>query len=87
MAKKKLKKKLKKVKSRKSPGKSEAKKKSGYKKGSLMKGIYDLFDRKGVDKVTYEETLKLAKSILPTTKFDKSHFSWYKNDYRNKQEE
>lgn len=60
-------------------------KKSGYKRGSLGTAIRALFDKKGVDKVTYEECLKLAKSIMPSTKFDKSHFSWYKNDYNNRE--
>lgn len=65
--------------------KSKGGKKSGYKRGSLGTAIRALFDKKGVDKVTYEECLKLAKSIMPSTKFDKSHFSWYKNDYNNRE--
>jgi hypothetical protein len=60
--------------------------KSGYKRGSLGNAIRSLFDKKGVDSVTFEEAEKIAKSIMPTTKFNKYHFSWYKNDYRNRQE-
>lgn len=86
MAKKTLKKK-KVVKSKKATPKKSGAKKTGYKRGSLMRAIYELFDRVGVDKVTYEQTEKLAKKTLPTTKFNKYHFSWYKNDYRNKKEE
>ena len=59
--------------------------KKGYKRGSLGQAIYKLFTTKGVDNVLYEESLKLAKSILPTTKYNKSHFSWYKNKFRQMQ--
>lgn len=81
--KRKLKKKVKKSTAKKST-KGTTKKKSGYKRGSLGNAIRELFDEKGVDKVTYEECEKLAKKIMPTTKFNKSHFSWYKNDYNNR---
>jgi hypothetical protein len=87
MKRKKLKKKVSKSKSKGKKSGSKKKKKSGYKRGSLGNGIRALFDKKGVDNVTYEECEKLAKSILPTTKFNKSHFSWYKNDYANREDE
>ena len=57
-------------------------KKSTYKRGSLGQQIYLYFDRVGVDNVVYEKCLELAKKILPTTKFNKYHLSWYKNKYR-----
>lgn len=75
------------VKTKKTSPKEKDKKKKGYKRGSLMKSIYDYFDEVGVDSAKYEATEKLAKKIMPSTKFNKAHFSWYKNDYRNKQEE
>lgn len=59
--------------------------KSKYKRGNLGKAIYQYFDKVDVDKATFDETMKLAKSILPTTKFDRYHFSWYKNKYRQNQ--
>ncbi len=62
--------------------KKKSAKKSGYKRGSLSAAIYELFDKKGVDEVTYDECLELAKSVKKDTKFDKYHFSWYKNKYR-----
>lgn len=61
-------------------------KKTPYKRGSLKHAVYDLFDRKGVDVVDYQTCEDLAKSIMPTTKFNRYHFSWYKNKYRQDQE-
>lgn len=48
------------------------------------KAIYDLFNEKGIENVTYEECETLAKKIKPDTKFNPNHFSWYKNEYRKK---
>ena len=53
-------------------------------RGGIGKAIYGLFDEKGIENVTYEECETLAKKIKPDTKFNPSHFSWYKNKYRNK---
>jgi hypothetical protein len=52
-----------------------------YKRGQLGKAIYNLFDNKGIDNVSYEECEKLALSIKPDSKFNANHFSWYKNHY------
>ena len=60
-------------------------KKSGYKRGSLGKAIYAYFDDVGVDNAEYDVALKIAQKTLATTKFDKYHFSWYKNKYRQNQ--
>lgn len=60
--------------------------KKGYKRGSLSTAIYTHFDKVGVDEAVYEECLKLAKSIMPNTKFNKYHLSWYKNKYRQAHE-
>ena len=57
-----------------------------YQRGTLIKSIYAMFDKVGWDTVTYEECLALAKSIKPDTKFNKYHFSWYKNDYKNRRD-
>ncbi len=57
-------------------------KKKVYKQGSLKEAIYKLFDRKGIAKVTYKEVENLAKRVKPDTKFNKAHFSWYRNHYR-----
>lgn len=79
-------KKRKNVKNKKTP--KGSKQKSGKKKRKTISGaMYAFFDSKGVDKVTYEECLKLAKSILPSTKFNKYHFSWYKNKYEQRENE
>ncbi len=53
-------------------------------RGGIGQSIYDLFDEKGIENVTYEECETLAKKIKPTTKFNPSHFSWYRNEYRKK---
>ena len=57
-----------------------------YQRGTLIKSIYALFDYAGVNTVTYAETEKLARKIKPDTKFNKYHFSWYRNDYKNKRD-
>jgi hypothetical protein len=63
------------------------KKSENYKRGSLGKAIYAYFDKVEVDNANYEVSLKLAKTIMPTTKYAKTHFSWYKNKYRELLEE
>jgi len=55
-----------------------------YKRGNLKREIYKLFRKKGVDKVTYDETFTLAKRVKPDTKFNHNNFAWYKNDFRKK---
>jgi len=50
----------------------------------IGQSIYEFFDEKGIENVTYEECETLAKKIKPDTKFNKSHFNWYKNEYRKK---
>ncbi len=57
--------------------------KKTYKRGTLIKGIYEYFKKVGLDKVTYEATEKLAKSIKKDTKFNRYHYAWYKNDFPN----
>jgi len=57
-------------------------KKTTYKRGSLGQAIYEYFDKVGVDEAKYDDTLKVAQKVMPTTKFNKSHYSWYKNKYR-----
>jgi len=49
---------------------------------TITHSMFELFDQKGVDDVTYDECESLAKRVKPDTKFDKSHFSWYKNKYK-----
>jgi hypothetical protein len=57
-----------------------------YKRGNLMGNMREYF-RKFYEKdgnfnnAKYEDAEKLAKSIMPTTKFNKYHFSWYKNTF------
>lgn len=58
---------------------------SKYVRGTLIKSIYAYFDEKWPD-VIYEDTEKLAKQIKPDTKFNKYHFSWYKNDFCNRRD-
>jgi len=53
-------------------------------RGVISQSVYELFDEKGIENVTYEECETLAKKIKPDTKFNKSHFNWYKNEYRKK---
>lgn len=57
-----------------------------YRRGDLGRAICSLFDERGVDNVTYEECAALARAVKSDTAFDKGHFSWYKNDYRKRQD-
>lgn len=59
---------------------------STYKHGTLGNAIFNLFNQKGVENVTYKECELLAKHVMPTTQFNKNHFSWYKNKYRKMQQ-
>ena len=67
------------------PKKSKKKVKK-YQRGSLIHKIYAYFDEVGIDNVTYDKTEKLAKKIKPDTAFNKYHYSWYRNDYKNKRD-
>lgn len=56
------------------------------KKRKGIKGaMYAMFDEKGVDGVSYDECESAARKIKPDTKFDRSHFSWYKKEYLKKE--
>lgn len=55
--------------------------KKTYKRGTLGKGIYAYFQRVGLDKATYEETERLAKKLMPGTKFNRYHYAWYRNNF------
>lgn len=52
------------------------------KKLKIGKAIYDYFDKVGLENAKYEVSLKIAKKANSTTKYNKSHFSWYKNKYQ-----
>ena len=56
--------------------------KKTYKRGALGQAMRDYIDGKGdPDKCDYETAEKLAKKIMPSTKFNKAHWAWYKNDW------
>ncbi len=57
--------------------------KSNYQRGDLGKAIFALFDKYGVDKVTFERALKAAKKAKPDTTYGKAYFSWHRNHYKN----
>lgn len=59
---------------------------SQYERGSLGKAIYAYFDEVGVDNAIYEKSLEIAKKIMPNTKYNKGHYSWYRNKYREMNE-
>ena len=58
--------------------------KDSKKREGVMYSIFELFDSKGIDNVTYDECEALARQVKPDTRFDKSHLSWYKNKYKEK---
>lgn len=68
--------------------------KTNYKRGSLMKKMREVFykeyqSKKHFDDLDYEEIRKIALVVKPDSKFNKYHFSWYKNhfykEFTNKQ--
>ena len=73
-------KKLKKKSSKKAQDKATG---TGYKRGALRTALFTLFDKKGVDEVTYEQAEAAAKKAKPDTAFNAQHFAWYKNAYKN----
>ncbi|HIJ53840.1 MAG TPA: hypothetical protein HPP66_11895 [Planctomycetes bacterium] len=52
----------------------------------IMHSVFKLFDKKCVDNVTYHECESIAREVKPDTKFNKSHFSWYKREYKKRRE-
>jgi len=54
---------------------------------AIMQSVFELFDDKGVDKVTYHQFESVAGKAEPDTKFSKMHFSLYKNKYKRKRQE
>lgn len=62
-------------------------KKTGYKRGSLSSVIFAYIHKTGVDEVVYDKMLELAQKTMPNTKFNRYHYSWYKNKYRKLVEE
>jgi len=62
----------------------EPRKKHTRRSGTIMHSMFELYDEKGIDNVTYDECEVLARRIKPDTKFGKTHHSWYKNKYREK---
>lgn len=58
--------------------------KTTYKRGALGQAIFAHIKDVGVDNVKYDDCLEIAVEVLPTTKFNKSHFSWYKNKHRER---
>ncbi len=54
------------------------------KRRGIMQSVFELFDDKGVDNVTYHQCESIARKAEPDTKFGKMHFSLYKNKYKRK---
>ena len=52
----------------------------------IMQSVFELFDNKGVDNVTYHQFVSFARKVEPHTKFGKMHFSLYKNKYKRKRQ-
>jgi hypothetical protein len=59
-----------------------------YKRGTLGKAIYGYFDACKAKKAepNYDEALAIAQKSMPETKFNKFHYSWYKNKWNLRQE-
>ena len=53
----------------------------------IMQSVFELFDNKGVNNVTYHQFESIARKVEPHTKFSKMHFSLYKNKYKHKRQQ
>jgi len=62
------------------------KSKKEYQRGDLGRAIFALFDKVGVNKVTFAQALKVAKAAKPDTTYEKSYFGWHKNHYKNERD-
>lgn len=62
--------------------KKKAIKKTNKNVPSIRRTMIDLMLSKGIDNVTYEETLKIAKSIKKDTAWKKTHFYYYRKIVR-----
>lgn len=62
--------------------KNKAIKKTNKNVPSIRRTIIDLMLSKGIDKVTYEETEKIAKKIKKDTAWKKTHFYYYRKIVR-----
>jgi len=51
---------------------------------TITNSLFELFDKKGVDNTTYDECESIAREVKPNTKFDRTHFSFYKKKYNEK---
>ncbi len=60
-------------------------KKSKKKKGpGMFASLCILFDKKGVNKVTYQQAKACAKEAKPDSNLSSGHFKWYKKQYKDK---
>ena len=49
---------------------------------TIKSEIYKLFDKKGLEKVTIEECITVAKRVKKDTKFKMSQLSYWRSKYR-----
>lgn len=65
--------------------KTKVDKKSKKKKGpGMFASLCILFDKKGVNKVTYSQAKACAKEAKPDSNLSSGHFKWYKKQYKDK---
>jgi len=52
---------------------------------SIRSRIFALFQKKGIDNVTFEEAEAAAQKVKPDTAFAASHLAWYRTKYKELQ--
>lgn len=63
---------------------SKSKSKSKKKKGpGMAASLYVLFEKKGVNKVTYQDAKSCAKKAKPDSDLSQGHFRWYKKKFKD----
>ena len=57
-------------------------KKAKKKSMGLFTSLCNLFDKKGINKVTYSDAKACAKEAKPDSNLSEGHFRWYKKKYK-----
>jgi hypothetical protein len=52
------------------------------KKATVAAAVRALFEERGLDGVTFDDALKAARKALPSSRFAKSHYAWYRSKFK-----
>lgn len=58
--------------------------KAPVRKGAVGNAVKEYIDKVGIDNIDFEAMKDVVLSVKADSKFNKNHFSWYRNDYKKK---